>query len=122
MLETQLNIEARKLLHENTIKVMGNFVDGEIIWEDSHARTALDQAPQNILLNPTVDDSYMKIPTGAHVEWCLGADLLDEIDLLRIHKRLILVSIIFLANGDSSQRRTLLSEISHDSTGIDASD
>ena len=40
---------------ENTIEVMGNLVDWEIVWEDSGACTTSNQASQDVLLDTAVD-------------------------------------------------------------------
>ena len=59
---------------------------------------------------------------SADVEGRLGADLADQVDLLRVDEGLVLVGIVLLANGDAGQGRTLLTEVGDDRTGIDTRD
>ena len=104
---------------EDSIEVMGNLVNWEVIWEDSYAGPTTDQAAKNVLLNTAVNDSYVHVAAlRADVERSLGADSLDQVDLFWVNESLILISVVFLSNGDSGQRRTLLSQISDNSTGI----
>jgi hypothetical protein len=68
----------RAVRDENAVEVVGDFVDGEIVGEDSDACSAADQAAKNVLLDTTVDDCYVHVSVhGTDVEWSLGADLLD---------------------------------------------
>ena len=89
---------------EDAVEVVGDFVDWEVIWEDCGARTSADQASQDVLLDTAVDDCHVHISVlGADVEWSLGADFLDQVNLLGVDESLILIGIVFLSNGDSSQ-------------------
>jgi hypothetical protein len=108
---------------ENTVEVMSNLVDGEIIWEDSGTGTTADQTPQDVLLDTAVDNCNVHISMlRVNVERSLGADFLDQVNLLGINESFILIGIVFLSNGDSGQRRTLLSQVCDNSTGINARD
>jgi hypothetical protein len=89
---------------ENAVEVVSDFVDGEVIREDCDACSSADQAAKNILLDAAVDDCYVHVSVhGTNVEWGLGADFLDQVDLLRVDESFILIGIVFLSNGDSSQ-------------------
>lgn len=89
---------------EDAVEVVGDFVDWEVIWEDCGARSSADQASQDVLLDTAVDDCHVHISVlGADVEWSLGADFLDQVNLLGVDESLILIGIVFLSNGDSSQ-------------------
>ncbi len=104
---------------EDTIKVMGNLMDREIIREDCDACTASNQAPQDILLDTAVDDSDVHVTIErADMKGSLGADPLDQVDLFRINESLILISVVLLSNGDPGQRRTLLAQVCDNRTGI----
>jgi uncharacterized membrane protein YbjE (DUF340 family) len=59
---------------------------------------------------------------GDHVEWSLGANLLDQVNLLRVDKGLVLISIILLSNGDVGQRRSFLTQICHNGASINSRD
>lgn len=52
----------------------------------------------------------------------LGADALDQVDLARVDKGLILIGVVLVANGDSGQRGTLLPEEGDNLAGIDTRD
>lgn len=108
---------------EDTVEVVGDLVDGEVVGEHGNTGATADQATQNVLLDTTVDDSDVALGVrSANVEGSLGADLADEVDLLRVGKGLILVGIVLLTHGDTGQRRTLLPQVGDDFTGVDARD
>lgn len=108
---------------ENTIKVVGNLVDGEVVGEHGDTGATANQATQNVLLHTTVDDSHVALRVrSANVEGSLGADLADKVDLLRVGKGLILVGIVLLTHGDTGQRRTLLTQVGDNFTSVDARD
>ena len=89
---------------ENTVEMVSDFVDGEIVGEDSDACTTADQASQDVLLDTAIDDCYVHISVlGADVERSLGADFLNQVDLLGVDESLILISVVFLSDCDSSQ-------------------
>jgi hypothetical protein len=56
------------------------------------------------------------------VEGLLGRHFGDEVDLLGIDERLVLVRIVLLADGDACQRAALLSQVGDDGTRVDAGD
>ena len=56
------------------------------------------------------------------MEGSLGGHAADQVDGLGVDVGLILIGIVLLSNADASQRRTLLTEICHDLTGVDAGD
>jgi hypothetical protein len=56
------------------------------------------------------------------MEWSLGTNLLDQVNLLRINKSLILISVVLLSNRDPGKRRTFLSQICHDGASVDSGD
>ena len=94
----------RSVGDENTVEVMSDLVDGEIIWEDGDACTTANQTSQDVLLDTAIDDSYVHVTVlGADVEWSLGTNSLDQIDLLGIDKSLVLVGIIFFSDCNPSQ-------------------
>ena len=108
---------------ENTVEVVSHLVDWEVVWEHGNTGTAADQASQDVLLNTAVDHGYVHITiVGADVEWGLCADFLDQVDLFRVDEGLILIGIIFFSNGDSGQRRTLLSQECDNGTSINTRD
>jgi hypothetical protein len=95
---------ARAVGDEHTIKVMRNLVDRKVIWQDSDTSATSHKTPENILLDATVDNRHVHISIlGTNVEWGLGTDFLDQVDLLWVNKCFILVGIIFLSDGDSSE-------------------
>lgn len=108
---------------EDTIEMVSDLVDRVVEGKHGDAGSTVNEAPEDVLLNTTVDDSdvELRVPIG-HVERCLGAHLSDKVDLLRIGEGLILVGIIFLTGSDTSQGRTLLPEVGDNGTGIDARD
>jgi len=89
---------------EDAVKVVGDFVDGEVVGEDCYACSTADQAAKDVLLDTAVDDCNVHIPVhGTNVEGGLGADFLDQVDLLRVDERFILIGIVFLSNRNSGQ-------------------
>lgn len=108
---------------ENTVKVVSHLVDGVVVGEDGDTGATADQTTQDVLLDTTVDHGNMALGvTGTDVERRLGADLTDKVDLLRIGESLVLVGIVLLTNGDTSQRRTLLTQIGDNGTSVDTRD
>ncbi len=86
---------------ENSVKVMGNFVNWIVAWETSNAAPAADKAPENVFLHAAVDKSNVHVTVArADVERCLCRNLADQIDTLRVNVSFILLFIIFLSNGD----------------------
>lgn len=113
----------RAVRDEDAVKVRSDLVDGEIIRQHRHGCSAADKAAQNVLLHAAVDQGNVEGRVGRrHDERSLGAHFLDEVDLGRVHEALVLVGIVFVTNGDPSQRGTLLSEVSDDGTSIDTGD
>lgn len=108
---------------EDTIKVVSDLVDGVVEGEHSDTGSTADQATQNVLLDTAVDHSDVALGVGsADVERSLGADLTDQVDLLRVDEGLILVSVVLLTDGDTSEGRTLLTEVGDNGTSVDAGD
>jgi hypothetical protein len=113
----------RSVGDEDTVEVVGHLVDGVVERETSNAGTSGHETAKNVLLYTTVDQSDMHVTErGAHVERSLCADAADQVDGFGVHVGLVLVGIILLADGDASQRRTLLTEVSYDLTGVNARD
>lgn len=108
---------------EDTIEVVGHLLDLEVVREHSHAGASADQTAENVLLDTTVDQGNVVLGVGRlNNEGGLGADALDQVDLARVDKGLILIGVVLVANGDSSQRGTLLSEEGDNLAGIDTRD
>jgi hypothetical protein len=108
---------------EDTVEVVGHLVNREVVREDCNACSTADQAAKNVLLDTAVDDCDVHISIrGTDVEWGLGAHFLDQVDLLRVNEGFVLVCIIFLSNGDSSQRRSNFPQMGDNSTSIDTRD
>jgi hypothetical protein len=108
---------------EDTIEVVGNLVDRVVIGEHSDTGSAADQAPENVLLDTTIDDGNVALRVGcAYVEGSLRADLTDEVNLLGVDEGLILISVVLLTDGDTSQRGTLFTEVGDNRTGVNTRD
>lgn len=56
------------------------------------------------------------------MEGSLGAHPANEVDGFRVNVGLILVGIVLFSDGDTSQRRTLLTKVCYDLTGINTRD
>ena len=113
----------RTIGNEDTVEVVSHFVDGVIKGEASDTGTSGHKAAKDVLLHTAVDQSDVHVSEGgAHVEWSLGADPADQVDGFWVHVGFIFIGIVLLANGDTCQRGTLLSEVSHYLTGVDARD
>lgn len=109
--------------NEYTVEVVGDLVDRVVEWEHSDTGSTVDETTENVLLDTTVDDSNVELGiTVAHVERRLGAHLADKVDLLGIGECLVLIGIVFFANGDTGQRRSLFTEIGDNGTGINTRD
>lgn len=95
---------ARSVGDENAVKMVSNLVNRIVIWECCHAGTPADQTSKYVFLDAAVDDGDVKIAIGGtDMEGRFGANLVDQIDLLRIDKSFVLVCVIFLADGYASQ-------------------
>ena len=113
----------RSVGDEDTVKVVGDLVDGEIVWEDSDTCSTTNQASKNVLLDTAIYDCYVHVSVhGTDVERSLGADFLDQVDLLGVDESFILIGIIFLSNSDPSQRRSNFSQVGDNGTSIDTRD
>lgn len=89
---------------EDAVEVVGDFVDREVVGEDCDACSSANQAAKNVLLDTAVDDCNVHVSgRGTDVEWSLGADFLDQVDLLGVNESFILIGIVLLSDGDSSQ-------------------
>ena len=112
----------RSVGDKNSIKMMGDFVNTIVIGENGDTSPSPYQAAKNIFFHTAIDDSNVQIAIArTDMEWCLGADFADQIDLLWINEGftlLDLIRIILLANGNTGQRRTLFSQICDYGTSI----
>ena len=108
---------------EDTVKVGGDLVDGVVVGEDGDGGTSADEAAKDVLLDTAVDQGNVELGAGGlDNEGGLGANPLDEVDLARVEEGLILIGVVLLTDGDPGERRTLLSEVSDDGTGVNAGD
>jgi hypothetical protein len=108
---------------EDAVEVVGHFVDGEIVGEDCDACSSADQTAEDILFDTTVDDCHVHISVHrTDVEWSLGADFLDQVDLLGVNESFILIGIVFLSDGDSGQRRSNFPQVRDNGTSINTRD
>jgi len=106
---------------EDTVEVVGNLVDRVVEGEDCDASAATNQAAQDVLLHTAIDDSDVGGGVrSADVEGLLGANLTDQVDLLGIGEGLVLIGIVLLADGDTGEGGTLLTQIGDNSTSVDA--
>ena len=106
---------------EDSVEVVGHFVDGVVVGESRDAGAAADEAAEDVFFDAAVDDGDVEVAaTGADVEGGFGADLTDEVDLLGVDKGFILVRVVLFADCDASERGTLLPKIRHNGPGIDA--
>jgi hypothetical protein len=108
---------------EDTVKVVGDLVDGVVEGEAGDAGATGHEAAKDVLLDTAVDESNVHVAEGrADVEGCFSGHTADEVDSLGVDVCLIFVGIVLLTNGDTSQRGTLLAEVCHNLTGVDARD
>lgn len=56
------------------------------------------------------------------MEGRLGGNTTDKVDSLGVDIGLVLISVVFLTDGNAGQRRTLFPEVCHNLTGVDARD
>lgn len=92
----------RTIGDEDSVEVVCDFVDGVIVREDRNAGSPTDERAENVLLDTAVDDRNVHVATpGRNVEGGLGADLLHQVDLLRVDEGLVLIGVVLLSNGDS---------------------
>jgi hypothetical protein len=113
----------RAVGNENAVKVLSNLVDRVVVRKDSERSTAVGQATEDVLLDTAVDQSDVEVSIGClNHEGSLGADSLDQVDLARVDKALVLISIVLITNGNPSEGRTLLSEEGDNGSSIDAGD
>lgn len=108
---------------EDTVNLAGNLVDWVVVRQDRDRCSSADQAAQDVLLDATVDQGNVEGRVGRRDhEGGLGAHPLDQVDLARVDKALVLVGIVLVANRDPGQRRTLLSEVGDNGTSVNARD
>lgn len=82
---------------EKSVKVMGNFVYGVVVWETSDAASAADKTPEDVFLHAAVDKGNVHIAgTGADVERGFGGHLANEVDTFWIDVGFVLLFVIFL--------------------------
>lgn len=94
----------RSVGDENAIKMVSNLVNWIVVWERCHAGTATDQASKDVFLDTAIDNGDVEIAIGrTDMEGRLGANFVNQIDLLRIDKSFVLICVIFLTNSDASQ-------------------
>ena len=112
---------SRSIGQEDSIVLMGDFLDGIIVGIDSNTSASTDKTANNILLHTAIDKGDFEIGgTRFNVEGMFGADLFDEVDFAGIQECFIFVGIVFFADDDTSETGTAFSEESDDSAGIDA--
>jgi hypothetical protein len=108
---------------EDTVEVVGDLVDGVVEGEAGDAGASRDQAAKDVLLDTAVDQGDVHVTERrADVEGSLGGHTADEVDSLRVDVGLVLIGIVLLADGNAGQRGTLLTEVCHNLTGVDARD
>ena len=108
---------------EDTVKVVGDLVDGVVIGEAGDAGTARDKAAKNVLLDTAVDEGNVHVTEGrADVERCLCRNTTDEVDSLRVNEGLVLIGIVLLADCDTSKGGTLHTEVCYDLASVDTRD
>jgi hypothetical protein len=89
---------------EHAVEMVSHLMDREVVRENSNASSSSNQGTKNVLLDAAINDCNVHVSCGrVDVEGSLGADFLDQIDLLRINESLILIGVVFLSNGDSSK-------------------
>lgn len=95
---------SRPIGDENAIKMVSDFVNRIVIRERRHAGASADQASKNVFFDPAIDNGDVEIAVrGTDMEGRLGADLVNQIDLLWVDKCFVLVCIVFLTDSDASQ-------------------
>lgn len=103
---------------EDSVEVVGDFVDGVVVREGGDAGAAPDQTSQDVLFDSTVDYCHVEVSARAHVKGRLGADFADKVDLLGVHERFVLICIVLLANGNTGKRRPFLPKVCYDCSCI----
>lgn len=112
----------RAVTDEHAIKVVRDLVDGVVPREAGDARTTGDERAEDVLFHTAINYSDVAVTVaGGDVERSLGGYLLNQIDLLGVYESFVLVCIILLSNGDSSEGGTLFTEIRDYSPGVDTS-
>ena len=113
----------RTIGDENTVEVVGRLVDGEVVGNAGDRGATGDDGANDVLLDTTVDETDVGVAVGrGHVEGRLGGNLLDKVDAARVLVRLVLVSVVLLANGDLAKGRTLFTEVGDNITSVNAGD
>src|ERR1700733_225569 len=91
--------------NKKSIKVMGDLVNGVIERKCCDTCTSIDETAEDVLFDTTVDDSDVCGWVGcADMERGFGANFADKVDLFWVDKSLILISVIFLSDGDPRKR------------------
>jgi hypothetical protein len=113
----------RSVGDEDSVKVVGDLVDGIVVGERSHTGATSDEAAKDVLLHAAINQSNMHVAERrTDVEWRLGADTTDQVNGFGVNVGLVLICIVFLADSDAGQRRTLLTEIGYNLASIDTGD
>lgn len=108
---------------EDAVEVIGNFLNGVVIRKDGDRGATADETAQDILLDTAVNESDVEVGARRlNHEGGLGADPLDQVDLAGVDEALVLVGVVFVANRDPGERRTLFTKEGDDFAGIYAGD
>ncbi len=106
---------------EDAVEVVGDFVNGIVVWKACHRGPATDKTAEDILFDAAVDDGDVRVTrAGADVEGRFGADFGDEIDLFWVDEGLVLVLVVLFPDGDACERGALLAEVGNNRAGVDA--
>lgn len=91
--------------NENSVKVMGDLVNGVVERKCCDACTSIDETSEDVLFDTTVEDSDVCGGVGcADMEGGFGTNFSDKIDLFWVDKSLILISVIFLSDCNPRKR------------------
>ncbi len=106
---------------EDTVKVVGDLVDGVVEGEAGDAGAARNETAEDVLLDTAVDQSYVHVAQGrADVEGSFGRYTTHKVDGLRVDVCLVLIGIVLFTNRDASKRRTLLTEVCYNLASVNA--
>lgn len=113
----------RAVRDEDAVDLAGDLVDRVVVWQDRDCGSSANQATQDVLLDTTIDQGDVEGRVGCRDnEGSLGANPLDQVDLARVDKALVLIGIVFITNRNPGQGRTLLSKEGDNGASVDAGD
>lgn len=109
---------------EDSVKVVGNGVDGVVVGKDRDVGAAGDEGAENVFLDAAVNDGDVGVGTMTcrDVEGGLCGDFVDEVDGAWVEESFVLVCVVLFADGDAGEGGAAFTEKRDEGAGVYAGD